>query len=495
MAMALLLLCMLAAGCRFLAWHWSLPGLVADGVLTSTPLTTWKSVLEGSFMLSRGLSPYCQSMTTYSSQSYDVTDDVSSGGDFGVITTSCGSIHQSPLLLWPLVWLYDSVAIWIIVALYILVDVVCAVLLANVVALESDVVERATERKQCTERAREQEHSTESAEDSKEKVMEREISTERVKERQKGTEKLEERKTCSTPQGSECASGKQSWLVMTLYLFSPFSVLSCAGLTTSTLHSVPLVVLLYSASTGRWHTCAVSLAISCYLDVYPAAMLAPLLAMTATSRFSRVRFVVEFTCTLLVLLILSAYISCGWTFLHAVYRPIFMVSDLTPNIGLFWYFFAEMFQHFEALFLAAFQINSFIYAVPLTLRFRDRPFLVLFSLLLLQSVFRPYPNGCDVAIYTALLPLWRPLAAHLRYSFLVAVSSVCTIVLAPVMWALWIHAGSANANFFFAVTLAFNCTQIYLVADILFAASKQAFERVHGTSRTIDGKPARLLLM
>lgn len=46
------------------------------------------------------------------------------------------------------------------------------------------------------------------------------------------------------------------------------------------------------------------------------------------------------------------------------------VSDLTPNMGLFWYFFTEMFEHFRNFFLWVFQLNAFFYCIPLTIKLR-----------------------------------------------------------------------------------------------------------------------------
>ena len=46
------------------------------------------------------------------------------------------------------------------------------------------------------------------------------------------------------------------------------------------------------------------------------------------------------------------------------------VPDQTPNLGLFWYFFTETFEHFRIFFLCVFQINAFVYILPLTVRFR-----------------------------------------------------------------------------------------------------------------------------
>ena len=50
--------------------------------------------------------------------------------------------------------------------------------------------------------------------------------------------------------------------------------------------------------------------------------------------------------------------------------PRLTVPDLTPNVGLFWYFFTEAFEHFRVFFLCVFQINAFLYVLPLSFRFR-----------------------------------------------------------------------------------------------------------------------------
>lgn len=48
----------------------------------------------------------------------------------------------------------------------------------------------------------------------------------------------------------------------------------------------------------------------------------------------------------------------------------------------------------------------------------------------------------------------------MRQTFIVGCMFVATSVLGPIMYNLWIFNGSANANFYFAVTLAFNTAQV-----------------------------------
>ena len=53
-------------------------------------------------------------------------------------------------------------------------------------------------------------------------------------------------------------------------------------------------------------------------------------------------------------------------------------------------------------------------------------------------------------------------------------------ILGPVLYQLWIYNGSANANFFFAITLVFSTAQIFLVTDLLFAHVKREFYLING---------------
>ncbi|PRD28141.1 UNVERIFIED_CONTAM: Phosphatidylinositol glycan anchor biosynthesis class U protein [Trichonephila clavipes] len=136
-------------------------------------------------------------------------------------------------------------------------------------------------------------------------------------------------------------------------------------------------------------------------------------------------------------------VTGSWHFLWCTYGCILSVPDLTPNIGLFWYFFTEIFEHFRVFFLCTFQLNVFVYTTPLAVRLRQR-FIV-----------------CCVL-------------------------ASCTL-LAPTLWHLWIYSGSANANFYFAITLAFNTGQVFLLTDILSAYIKREYYLENGVKYNEDG--------
>ena len=60
----------------------------------------------------------------------------------------------------------------------------------------------------------------------------------------------------------------------------------------------------------------------------------------------------------------------SWKWITEVYGFILWAPDLTPNIGLFWYYFTEVFDHFRPFFTFFFQYHFFIYIIPFSIKFR-----------------------------------------------------------------------------------------------------------------------------
>lgn len=120
--------------------------------------------------------------------------------------------------------------------------------------------------------------------------------------------------------------------------------------------------------------------------------------------------VAVFASILAALLFVSYYIMGSWSFVWNTIGFILTVPDLRPNIGLYWYFFTEMFEHFRWLFIASFQINvGLLYIIPLASRLRHDPMLLAFSYLAIAAIFKSYPCIGDVGFYMSLLPLWKHL--------------------------------------------------------------------------------------
>ena len=60
----------------------------------------------------------------------------------------------------------------------------------------------------------------------------------------------------------------------------------------------------------------------------------------------------------------------SWQFLYSTYGVQLLLIDLTPNIGLWWYFFIEMFDSFRSFFLGVFWLHMASYVGALTIRIR-----------------------------------------------------------------------------------------------------------------------------
>ncbi|XP_021776813.1 phosphatidylinositol glycan anchor biosynthesis class U protein isoform X3 [Papio anubis] len=171
------------------------------------------------------------------------------------------------------------------------------------------------------------------------------------------------------------------------------------------------------------------------------------------------------------------------------------VPDLTPNIGLFWYFFAEMFEHFSLFFVCVFQINVFFYTIPLAIKLKEHPIFFMFIQIAIIAIFKSYPTVGDVALYMAFFPVWNHLYRFLRNIFVLTCIIIVCSLLFPVLWHLWIYAGSANSNFFYAITLTFNVGQILLISDYFYAFLRREYYLTHGLYLTAkDGTEAMLVL-
>ncbi|XP_042856393.1 phosphatidylinositol glycan anchor biosynthesis class U protein-like [Penaeus japonicus] len=287
--------------------------------------------------------------------------------------------------------------------------------------------------------------------------------------------------------------------VAAAYLFCPYTIASCVAQTTSVFANLVIAAAFASMVKGYPVMFGTLVALVAYQSFYPICLMVPgILFFMQNDRnnlkAALLKPLVSFSVSLGLLMVISAEIAGGWEFLEATYGFILAAPDLTPNIGLFWYFFTEMFEHFRLFFLATFQINAFVYVLPLAIRLRKDPVLLATALLAFTAVFRSYPALGDVGIYLSLLPMWKHLYPFMRQTFIVGCMFVATSVLGPIMYNLWIFSGSANANFYFAVTLAFNTAQIFLVTDLLFAHVKREYHLIHGSKMEVDGIPARLIL-
>ncbi|OAA55312.1 GPI transamidase component [Niveomyces insectorum RCEF 264] len=297
------------------------------------------------------------------------------------------------------------------------------------------------------------------------------------------------------------------------YLFNPFTIATCLGRSTTVFTTCAVLHAIAKAIAGAPLGAMVALSFAAYLSMYPLLLLPPLLLLafdrrrpkplssgsvaTATAS-SGLRFVVTYVLVVAGCLLAlggmsygltsgsdagggdgtaAAAASSSWTlFLRSTYGVQLTLSDLTPNVGLWWYFFIEMFDSFRAFFVAVFWLHLASYVGGLTLRLRTQPLVVLALLTGIFAIFKPYPSVGDTALFLALVPLFRHVFPLMRYTFVVAATIMYATCLGPAFYHLWIYAGSGNANFFYAITLVWSLGQSLLVSDLTFAVLRDEWE-------------------
>ncbi len=183
------------------------------------------------------------------------------------------------------------------------------------------------------------------------------------------------------------------------------------------------------ASQGASTTFVLALSFASYLTMHPILLFPPLLVLLYDARTERAKskpnvssFIVTHTTALAAaiaaLLTASASLTGSWDFLMATYGVRLLLPDLTPNVGLWWYFFTEMFDSFREFFLGVFWLHAASYMPGLTIRLHKQPLFVACTLTGTFAIFTPYPSIADAALYLSLVPLFRHLFPRKSYQLL-----------------------------------------------------------------------------
>lgn len=274
--------------------------------------------------------------------------------------------------------------------------------------------------------------------------------------------------------------------IAAFFLFSPFTIATCIGRPTSVFTTCAILHSIAKAVVGASTTSMLALALASYLSMYPLLLFPPLALLCYDRRragksdsmlMSILSLIPTVGGTIYALLLTSYQVTSSWEFLSSTYGVQLLLPDLTPNVGLWWYFFIEMFDSFRSFFLGVFWLHLSSYVLGLTIRLRRQPLFVLTTLLGLLSIFKPYPSISDTSLYLSLLPLYRHIFPLMRYSFLGTSVVLYATLMGPAFYHLWIYAGSGNANFFYAITLVWSAgLGLLVVADSLFAVLRDEWE-------------------
>lgn len=198
-------------------------------------------------------------------------------------------------------------------------------------------------------------------------------------------------------------------LIAAAYLFNPFTILSCLGRSTSIFTNTAIIQAVLYAQSGDAIRAMFGLAIGTYLSMYPALLLPPTLLMLHKPKsMSLATSISSYVGGLGALLATTPVLASSfWDFLASCYGAQITVPDLTPNVGLWWYFFIEIFDSFRDFFIGVFWLHLVGYVGGMTLRLQNQPLFVITSLLGIFAIFKPYPSVADVSLYLGFLPMYQ----------------------------------------------------------------------------------------
>ncbi|KAK4052690.1 hypothetical protein OIV83_001977 [Microbotryomycetes sp. JL201] len=298
-------------------------------------------------------------------------------------------------------------------------------------------------------------------------------------------------------------SGEQIWSSVasaSIYLLHPFTIATSLAKSTTVFGNAIVVWSIATALEGTksykfsslppnltYHGIyAGSLVPACFLlslathvSMYPALLLPPLVLVAQQSSATNMRKAalmgtVAFMAHQAAVLCLSRWTTGSWSFVDSVYKVALTVPDLTPTIGLAWYFFIEMFDHFRAFFVGVFQLHVLIHVAPLTYAFRRDPLFAIVLLVGVIAIFKSYPSLGDFGLWHGLLATYSEMATHLTRPLFLVCLMVYPLFLLPTFHHLWLYSGSGNANFFYASTLVWTISQIMILIDVLHVAFKRS---------------------
>uniref|UniRef100_A0A1I7T441 GPI transamidase component GAB1 n=1 Tax=Caenorhabditis tropicalis TaxID=1561998 RepID=A0A1I7T441_9PELO len=266
-------------------------------------------------------------------------------------------------------------------------------------------------------------------------------------------------------------------LVFILYAFNPITIVSTGILSLTVLQNFVFAAIFLFSVTDRPALCAVLIGAWSSFTIYPSILIS---CLVFRSNGSALRFM---SLLLMSALSASAFIGINFVFngnslnfFESVYMSILNFTNIQPNVGLYWYFFVQIFEHFRSFYTSSFVILFFFMPIPITLMIRRDSILHFTIISLLVSIFFPYPTLNQVSVAFAILPLHEAYKKHFRYTILITGTIVTTIALMPVMWHMWMVSSSGNANFFFGATIVYNIALINLVMDMIFVYSRQQID-------------------
>lgn len=268
-----------------------------------------------------------------------------------------------------------------------------------------------------------------------------------------------------------------SWLPGALYALNPLALLSCVSQSSVIFANAFTSTAILCALKGNLLSFATALGIASYLSPYQSLLLIPSLYVLSRENNQRTKAALAVLSVFIVLLQLSSAVTGGsWEFLQATYWSQMNFEKLFPNLGLWWYFFIEMFDMFIPFFKAAFNLFVISFILPFSIRFQRQPFYALVLCIGWITLTKPYPTLGDAGFFFSFLPFFKPLFGYMRCPLLSVLLCIHAIILSPIFYHLWVDLGSGNSNFFYAISLVYALALGFVLIDLCWSMLRIEFD-------------------
>ncbi|KAG2038899.1 GPI transamidase subunit PIG-U [Suillus americanus] len=256
-------------------------------------------------------------------------------------------------------------------------------------------------------------------------------------------------------------------LIVNVYLFVE-SLLPSLVLSTSTFKNTSTLLALMFASQGKVSSALLAIAFAVHLTPSSILLLLPIIMVLLSSpvpnlasprpfhgsSLKRIPFLFgEFTLYWLVLVGAACIITGrNWNWVRTSRGVSLTQPDLTPNPGLWWYFFTEMFDQFRPFFLMVFSVRSPCH-IPICIKFQHDPLYAAFLLVGVLGTFKAYLTLADPGLFLSMISIFPEVHGYLRRPIITILLHLHAALFLPLQHILWVSEGRGNANFYCAASL------------------------------------------
>lgn len=295
--------------------------------------------------------------------------------------------------------------------------------------------------------------------------------------------------------GISLALGFNDDLIASFYLFNPLVILT--NLSHSTLNfSIFLIIeslqqLLVEQNFVR---SLIALSASSYLSFSSVYLVVPLLTLakavnpdTESSMLYGKGFGLFFMASAL-LLVLSLIHTSSTQFLSC-YTTVFKFDKISPNVGLWWYLFTEMFDYFRPFYIGVFNLYSAVFIIPIAMRLLERTvdqvpvgdsFLAFVLSYTWLSFSKSYPSVGDLALTLSMVPIFKnTVVPHCKFIFVTGLVLLVCLLLSPIFYYCWIVLGTGNSNFFYSINLIWGAVHALILLDLIWGRLTFDYIKTH----------------